>query len=163
MPVAERLRRFLQAAGAEFALVRHPRATSARAAARAAHVPEDRTAKAVLVGDAAGYVVAVLPATRTIALDALRAFLHREVTVAREAELTQLFEDCEPGTMPGVGRPYGLPTVVDESLLAAPDLYLETGDPGALVRLRASEFLRLVDGAPRASFTVLRESAAPGR
>jgi Ala-tRNA(Pro) deacylase len=163
MPVAERLRRFLQAAGAEFALVRHPPAATARAAARAAHVPEERTAKAVLVGDDAGYVVAVLPATRRIALDALGAFLHRDVTLSGEADLSRLFGDCEPGTMPGVGRPYGLPTVVDESLFAAPDLYLESGNRGALVHLRASEFLRLIAGAPRASFTILHESAAAGR
>lgn len=162
MPLARRLRRFLKEAGAEFQVVRHTRADTAREAARAAHVPEERTAKSVLLRDQAGYLVALLPASRRIALDALGAILRRRLTVAREDDVGEIFPDCERGSVPAVARPYGLPIVIDESLLEGGDLYFEAGDRAELVHMRAAEFLRLVAGAPRACFTVRPASEAPG-
>ena len=163
MPLARRVRRFLQAAGAEFQLVPHARASTARGAAHAAHVPEECTAKSVLLVDGAGYIVAVIPASRRLELATLEALLHRRVTVAHEDAVDWLFGDCERGAVPAIARPYGVPIVIDESLLAERDVYFEGGDHAELVHMRASEFSRLAAGAPRASFTVLRGSAAPGR
>jgi Ala-tRNA(Pro) deacylase len=151
MPVPIRLRRFLEAADADFQIL------------DAGRVPSGLAARSVLLADERGYFVAVVPASRALALGALEAIRHASVSVASDGAGAALFDDCRPGSIPALARPYGLPIVVDEGVLASRDVYLEGGDGEGLVHMRAAEFLRLVAGAPRGAFTVRRESAAPGR
>lgn len=151
MPVPTRLRRFLEAADAEFQIL------------DAGRVPRGLAARSVLLADEHGYFVAVVPSSRALSLGAIEAIRHGTVSMAREDACAALFDDCRPGAVPALARPYGLPIVVDEGVLASRDVYFEGGDGEGLVQMRAAEFLRLVAGAPRGAFTVRRESAAPGR
>jgi Ala-tRNA(Pro) deacylase len=147
------MRRFLEAAGARYRVVRHPPAAETGEAAHAAQVPAERTARSVLLEDASGYVVAVLPSSRELELDALGAQLHRRLALAPDAERRRLFRDCAPGAVPALARPYGVPIAIDESLVAGDELWFEAGDPAELVQMRAREFLRLAAGARLGTFS----------
>ena len=79
--------------------------------------------------------------------------LERHLELASEAELSQLFRDCEVGALPPVGAAFGIPTVVDDSLMNAPDVWFEAGDHEDLVHMRGIEFLSLFTGARHGRFS----------
>ena len=75
---------------------------------RPAGFQADRVAKAVVLRDEYGYVLAILPASHHIRLQDLRMQLGLDVDLAAEYEIEELFDDCVPGAIPPVGECYGL-------------------------------------------------------
>ncbi len=151
--ISLRLLEFLEWRGVDYEILAHPPTGDALHTAEAAHVPGDRLAKAVILKDAQGYVMAVLPATHHVDLEALRALLGRPLAFAREEELPALFQDCAPGAIPPLGPAYGLEMVVDEALSDDPEIYFEAGDHRDLVRVDAADFAALIEGARRGRFS----------
>jgi Ala-tRNA(Pro) deacylase len=153
MAIAARLKWFLDSRGAHYDLVPHPHTSTSLETAEAARVPGGRVAKCVLLEDERGYLMAVLPASHRIRIRELTEQLERSLELASESELGQLFGDCELGAVPPVGAAYGLPTVVDDSLLSAPEVYFEAGDHEDLVHLSGVEFLSLLAGSRHGRFS----------
>jgi Ala-tRNA(Pro) deacylase len=153
MAIAARLKWYLDANGVQYDIVPHPHTASSHETAAAAHIPEDQLAKSVVLEDEQGYVLAVLPASRRVAIGELREQLNRSVELATEGELGELFEDCETGAIPAVGAAYGIPSVVDDALLEALEIYFEAGDHEDLVHMRGEEFLGLLSGSPHGRFS----------
>jgi len=63
------------------------------------------------------------------------------VRIATEAELEEVFADCEPGALPPFGRLYGLTTILDASLSGGAEIVFvgqhpTRGSPDAVPRLR---------------------------
>jgi Ala-tRNA(Pro) deacylase len=52
-----------------------------------------------------------------------------------------------------VGECYGLETIVDRSIDAQPEIYLEGGDHEILVHMNKEEFSKLMAGAVHSSFS----------
>ncbi len=152
MPIASRLRTYLNERRVPFEVVPHPHTASSRETAREAHVDADRLAKSVLVVDERGYLLAVLPASRRLSLRALREETGRQLSLATEPELGGIFADCEVGAVPPIGAAYGVPTIVDEELLHLPDVWFDAGDHHDLVHVRGADFAELLRGAARARF-----------
>ena len=154
MTIAPKLDHFLAARGTQYEVLDHPRTHSSAATAQAAHVPGRRLAKAVVVEDNEGYLLAVVPSTHHLALSELGEALHRRpLRLARESELPPLFADCEPGALPALGAAYGMPTVIEEELDAQPEIYFEAGDHEHMVHMTHAEFLRATHGVRRAHFS----------
>ena len=149
MGIARRLEWYLNHQGVAHEIIPHPRTGSSRQTARVAHVDEDHLAKSVLLEDERGYLLSVLPASRRVSLEDLRRQLDRRLELATEAELSEIFDDCQVGAVPPVGRAYGIPTVVDEALLHLEDVYFEAGEHQDLVHVRGAEFARLMAGTPQ--------------
>lgn len=127
--------------------VSHRHTLTALETASEAGVPRDRIAKGVLFCSDDDYVLAVVPAGRRVDAVALSALLgQRELNLASEDELANLFPDCELGAVPAVGAAYGLSSVVDDALLVGDDVYLEAGDHQNLVRVAGQDFRRLMSG-----------------
>jgi Ala-tRNA(Pro) deacylase len=106
-------------------------------------------AKCVILEDSGGYLMAVLPATHKLDLDALGLRLNRRLVLATDYELPDLFKDCEIGALPPLGQVYGIDTIVDDSLAHSPDVYFEAGDHVTLIHVKGKDFLRLMAGALR--------------
>lgn len=153
MAIAARLKWYLDANGVQYDIIPHPHTVSSHETAAVAHVSEDQLAKSVVLEDEEGYLLAVLPASRRVAIGELREQLNRSVELAGEGELGELFEDCETGAIPPVGAAYGIPSVVDDSLFEASEVYFEAGDHEDLVRMRAEEFLGLLSGSRHGRFS----------
>jgi len=126
--------------------------TSARTA-EASHVPGDRLAKGVVLRRDDGYMLAVMPASHHLRLTELRAQLGDNLEMANEAEINELFRDCANGAVPAVGKCYGLNIIVDESIEAQPEIYMEAGDHETLLHLSHAQFARLTANALHGRFS----------
>jgi len=149
MTVAASVVRVLADHGTAYDLVAHPKSFSSTENANAAHVAEDHIAKGVLLRDARGYVLAVIPASEWVDLHRLQAVLGRDLSMAQEQEIDRHFSDCVPGAVPPLGEAYGLEMVLDESLTSLSRIYFEGGDHEHLVQLDGDQFNALMLGVRR--------------
>lgn len=124
-------------------LVHQPAFTSQELAARE-HVPGMKVAKPVLVRADDEYILCVLPATTHVDLDRIaRLSGHRRVALAREAELAEVFDDCELGAEPPFGEPYGVPTWMDATLQADDYVVFQAGTHNHAVKIARTDYERL--------------------
>jgi Ala-tRNA(Pro) deacylase len=157
MFIPERLSAYLQAHLDGYDICHHRRTRGSADTARAAHVPPHLLAKAVVLEDEAGCLMAVVAGDRYVRLGRLSQLLdRRHLRLADEARIAELFPDCERGAVPAVGMAWGLQTVVDEELGTLDVVYLECGDHERLLRLNRAQFDALMHGARRARFSDLR-------
>ncbi len=152
MTIPDKVRSFMRARGVDYELVRHPKSESTHETAGAAHVPDDHIAKAVVVKDASGYALAVIPGDRWLKLDALNSELDRSFELASEGEIEGLFPDCRLGAVPPLGEAYGLESYVDESVLALGKAYLEAGDHQSVLSVSGDGLRALLSGVRRGHF-----------
>lgn len=138
---------YLADRGIQYQLLQHPHSESSRESAHKAHVPADHLAKAVVLRDSQGYVMAVVPANHWLRMKAVRDDLGRPLMLCGEKELESLFVDCRPGAIPPLGPAYGFETLVDDDLLALADVYFEAGDHEQLVHTDGEGFRSLLKGA----------------
>ena len=144
MHIATRLKEYLDSTGISYECVQHTRTATTLAAAREAKVPAAGVAKCVLLGDEQGYVLAILPASHRLDLERVEHQLQRRLALVDEAELGQVFADCALGAVPAMGKPYGIPTLLDPELLERIDLYFEAGNHEHLVHLSGLAFRALL-------------------
>ncbi len=153
MTIAKRLSEYLANAGIEYEVVNHPFTVSASRTAQAAHITGDRVAKTLVLHDDQGYLLAVVPSTHRVELDAIGPKLGRRLNLATEKEIADLFDDCELGAIPPVGAAYGLKVMLDESLTDQEDVYFEGGDHRNLVHVNSAAFAKAMEGAERGRFS----------
>jgi Ala-tRNA(Pro) deacylase len=131
-------------------VITHNRTKSSLATAHVSAVPEDNLAKGVLIRRKDGYLLAIVPASCQVQLNAVGRWLRQPVSLATEEEVAETFGDCDPGSVPPVGGAYGLPAVMDERLEGFHDIYFEGGDHQTLVHVTGREFQRLMANIPHA-------------
>lgn len=153
MTIAKRLQKFMEEHDVEYDVVMHRPTPSSSKTAQVSHVSGHRIAKGVVLKDEDGYTLAVLPATRHVRLNALQEWLHRNFALASEEEIGEIFADCDLGAIPAMGDAYGLPTLVDETIEDAPEIYVEAGDHKCLLHMKGNTFRRLVEGANHGHFS----------
>ncbi len=149
MSIATSVQNYLAREGVPYGTILHEHTRDSTHTAQAAHIPGDRLAKCVVLSDDHGYLMAVIPSTHKVDLGALHRQFSRNLGLATDRELIELFKDCEPGALPPLGLAYGIDMILDESLADSPDIYFEAGDHRALVHTSGGDFLRLMANAPR--------------
>ena len=152
MSIAMTVQKYLRKMQVPYDILPHYRTGSSLETARVAHVSAHRLAKAVLLDDDAGYLMAVLPASEQVDLGMLGEQLGRSVGLATELEVMEVFKDCDMGAIPPLGTAYGVPMIVDEELMREPELYFEAGSHVELVHMDCMQFMRLCEGASLAHF-----------
>ena len=153
MAIAKKLERYLQATGVDYEVLPHPRSAYSAQTARRSRIPLHCLAKPVLFEDEYGYVMAIVPAARRVDVGRLGAQLHRQLELATEAEIDDLFRDCEAGAVPALASPYRIPTVYDESLVGLSDVYFEAGDHDDVIHVRGEDFLELLSDSLHGRFS----------
>jgi len=148
MAIAKSLTRYLNEREVEYKLVPHEHSATSLETAHKAHIPAHQVAKAVVLCDDAGYVLGVLPATRTLEIDWVNAELNRELTLACEDKFAELFKDCETGAVPALGGAYGIQVIWDDDLKYTADVYIEAGDHEHLIWLERKSFHKLMKSLP---------------
>src|SRR5687767_9238899 len=86
MTIAIILQQYLDDQDVPYDVLAHQRTRTARQTARVSEVPADCLAKAVVLRDGQGYVMAVLPASCQLDKAQLWRLLHRPVELAEEDE-----------------------------------------------------------------------------
>ena len=153
MSIATRVEAHIRGCGKPYDIVTHARSLNSAQTAEAAHVPGDKLIKCVVLRDDQGYVVAVLASTGFVRIGKLDRELKRKLRLATEAELRNLFTDCELGSIPPLGAAYGLKTVMDDSLANQPEVFFEAGDHECLIHMRGADFMALLQDAGHARFS----------
>jgi Ala-tRNA(Pro) deacylase len=153
MSIAPTLKRYLTAEDIQYEEIPHELTMSSTRTAEASHISGDRLAKGVVLRSDRGYMLAVMPASHHLRLSELRAQLGDKVDMASETEINQLFRDCAHGAVPAVGKCYGLNIIVDDSIEAQPEIYMEAGDHQTLLHLSQAQFARLTANALHGHFS----------
>ena len=152
MTVSPTLQKYLDQT-VTYDVIPHTPTSSSTRTAEACHVPGDALAKAVVLRRDGGYMMAILPASHHLHLSALKMQLGHKVDLASEEEVAKLFGDCERGAVPPVGECFGLDVIVDDSIDAQSEIYMEGGDHATLIRLDREQFARLTAKAWHGHFT----------
>jgi Ala-tRNA(Pro) deacylase len=155
MTIAHTLKNFLDSKQVPYELIAHRHTATSLRSAGTAHVDPSRVAKAVLLEEDlehSHYVVAVLPAVCRLQLGDAGRKLGRKVRLATEEDAVMLFADCETGAIPALGPAYGVDTIVEDRLLAEPQVYFEAGDHEHLVRMATQDFVRVLGDCPHGQF-----------
>jgi Ala-tRNA(Pro) deacylase len=153
MSTAPTLQKYLAAENIQYEEIQHELSLSSTRTAEACHISGDRLAKGVVLRCDGEYMLAVMPASHHLRLSELRTKLGDNVDMADETEISQLFRDCAHGAVPAVGKCYGLDIIVDDSIEAQPEIYMEAGDHQTLLHLTHAQFARLTANAPHARFS----------
>lgn len=153
MAIADTVKNFLAEKSVNYDLVTHPHTGSSHETAEASHVSEDHIAKAVIVKDASGYTMVVVPANYYVEMKNVRKELDREFELVEEDEFAKLFADCEPGAVPPTGPAYNIETYLDEGLTSLANVYFESGDHEHLVHVSGEDFKHLLSGVRHGHFS----------
>jgi len=147
MAISPTLHKYLAAEHIEYDEIPHVLTMSSARTAQACHVSGDRLAKAIVLRRDGGYMLAVLPASHQLRLADLKARLGDDIAMASESEIDRLFADCAHGAVPAAGICYGLDVIVDDSIQAQPEIFIEAGDHETLLHLGRTQFARLTANA----------------
>ncbi len=148
MGIAISLQQYLNGRGVPYDLVTHDRTSSSLATARASAISEDNLAKGVLLRRDDGYLLAIVPASCRVQIEALSQYLKQPIVLASETEASTIFGDCEIGSLPPVAEAYDLSAVIDDTLENQSDIYFEGGDHRTLVHLTGPAFHQLMQDVP---------------
>lgn len=119
MPLAQNVSEFLKSSRVAYEIIQHPLAFTAQEVAASVHVTGKEVAKTLVVNADGKYLMAVIPAPHKLNFKALKETIGaKEVRLATETELSQLFPECEVGAMPPFGNLYGMPVYVSSALKA---------------------------------------------
>ena len=157
MAIAITLKSYLDGHHVQFDTVEHPHTESAVDSAKSAHVPLHQMAKAVVLEDSDGFIVAVLPSNNRLNLGWVNEELERNLKLATENELKALFKDCDTGAIPALSNAYGLKVIWDDQLKHASDIYIEAGDHEHLIHLVGEDFRHLMSRLPHSVISAGKE------
>jgi Ala-tRNA(Pro) deacylase len=142
---ATKLKQFLDTNHVKYVSITHSKAYTAQGIAAAAHISGKELAKTVMITVDSDVAMAVLPASETVNLDALKSALGaRKVDLASERQFRDAFPDCELGAMPPFGNLYGFRVYVDETLTRDQEIAFNAGTHLELIKLAYEDFARLV-------------------
>ena len=111
------------------------------------NINPNQIAKAVVLKDIRGMLMAVLPGPHALDIDAINRQLHRNLREAGAEDYQSVFSDCSPGVLPPLGEAYGFETVIDDGLLDQDLVYFVSGNNNELVRISGYDFQLLHSNA----------------
>jgi len=136
---------YLENSGARYSHSVHTPAKTALATADAERMPAHEFAKCVIYFTETGFGMAVVPADRFVDLGELGRLLGMTyIRLANEAEMAELFPDCELGAMPPFGNIYNMPVVVDRETAAGEFIAFTISSHRDVVRMSFEDFRRMV-------------------
>ena len=139
------IRESLASRGIPFEEMRHRTAYTAREVARREHVSGHRFAKVVAALADGRPIELILPASRRIDLELLRHALGaRQVRLATEQEMAEVFTDCEIGAIPALRHWVGVPVLMDRSMPTDGDVVFQAGTHTEAVRLPFRDWYEMV-------------------
>lgn len=137
-------RSYLERTGVRYMWSQHDTAYTAQDLAHQEHISGERVVKPVLIQADGQFVLCALPASYFIDLeqlcDELRA---NNAQLADEQMLRQMFPECEVGAEPPIGKLFGIPTILDDSLIDELELTFQAGTHQDAVTMSAADYIKL--------------------
>jgi Ala-tRNA(Pro) deacylase len=145
MAIAKKLRDYLKQNKIRFQVLQHPVAYSAARVAAAQHVSGDQVVKPVIIEADGNYVMAILTASHLIDLNKIKKITGaKQVNLATEEEIAQLFPDFEVGAEPPFGNLYGMAVYADTHVPENEEIFFNGGNHTDVVKMRTHDFMELV-------------------
>lgn len=137
---------YLDEKGCAYKVTEHKPVYTAEQLASAEHVSGRQVAKPVVIRADGRFYLCVLPADRRIDLYALQKHLKaKNVRLADEREMNQLFADAELGAEPPLGNLYNLPTLMDKKLAKDKEILFQAGSHEQAVWMSMKQYKKLAD------------------
>ncbi|MET0069582.1 MAG: YbaK/EbsC family protein [Candidatus Thiodiazotropha sp.] len=153
MSISNTVRTYMEGQSIPYEVITHKHTQSSIESAGAAHIKSHSLAKAVIVKEGEEFMMVVVPSDYHVHMGKLHQLLERDVGLATEGELAQLFPDCDLGAIPPLGTAFKLITLVDRALLNRPEIYFESGDHEHLIKVTGEEFAHLLGDAETADIS----------
>lgn len=161
MTIAQRVQSYLHRQGVQYSRRRHPYSTRSAHTAYSCGIPVEQMVKGVLVQDEAGqHVLVLIPANRQLSLFHLSQVMRRGFALVGEDQVQAQFQDCCDGAVPALGQAYNLETVIDDSLLRQPQVFMEAGDHEELIQLSQEQFRSLTRDCICGYFSISSQTGA---
>ncbi|UCD76192.1 MAG: YbaK/EbsC family protein [Phycisphaerales bacterium] len=142
---AKKLKDFLDKNNIRYVTINHSPAYTAQGIAHIAHISGKELAKTVILKADGKLVMAVLPATHKVNLDAFRkATGAQSVELAEERDFEHTFPGCELGAMPPFGNLWDVPVYVAERLAEDEVIAFNAGSHTELIQMSYTDFEQLV-------------------
>ncbi len=146
MSSSTKIKEYLDRENVSFEALEHSLAYTAMEVAGSKHIPGKQMAKTVIVKIDGQFIMCVLPATHNIDFDKLKAVCGaKEVQLAKEKEIAQLFPGYDIGAEPPFGNLFGLKVIVDKNLEENQIIAFNAGTHTDLCKVKYKDFLRLVN------------------
>jgi Ala-tRNA(Pro) deacylase len=151
----------LELRGIPFQELHHPEAYTAQEVAQREHFSGHRVAKVVVVLVDSRPVELILPASRHVNLERVRAVLNgRAVRLASEEEMEKFFTDCEVGAIPALRHGKDVGVLMDRALNGEGDILFQAGTHADAIRLNFRDWYEMVNPQV-ATFSEPAETASP--
>ncbi|WP_040439780.1 aminoacyl-tRNA deacylase [Algicola sagamiensis] len=149
MAIAITLEEYFSNNKIDYELIKHRHTNTAFNSAAAAHVPSEQVSKAVILGNSKNeYLMAIVPANRRLLLESVNKMMGEHFHLIAEAELKDIFQDCEVGAIPSAAAAYQMNALVDDTLFKNEQVYIEAGDHEHLVKVNSTQFSSMMMNAP---------------
>ncbi len=140
------IKSMLDRRGIPYEELHHRVVFSAQEVAEAEHISGHRVAKVVVVYADGRPVELILPASRRVVLDRVREILGaRDVRLASEAEMAQVFNDCETGATPPLRHWKDVTVLMDFAMEVPGDIVFQAGTHEDTIRLKYQDWFALVN------------------
>lgn len=161
MNLPDVVRVHLDQQGLSYRLIDCPSVESLIQAAAKLDIPPRQIARTVLLRDAAGLAMAILPCSYILDFSMLCQVLQRDLDPLYGVETHGFFEKygCKTGCHPPLPGAFAIPALADASLIVDDhaEIYFDGGNGDALVSMRADDFRKLLAAARWEHFAVSPE------
>ncbi len=152
MIIAAKLKKFLDQYRISYQVFSHEKTVTLFDAQKAMRLKAETIVRTVMLKDEQGYVLVALPLTRQLDFSHIHKKLKRKLKIASRQEVDGLYCDCEPGSHPPFGEPYGVKMIIDAAIFDCKHIYFEPGTHTSMVRMSIEDFQFLTQGAMISTF-----------
>jgi Ala-tRNA(Pro) deacylase len=139
------IRKMLEFRGIPFEQLQHAEVYTSQEVAQREHVSGHRVAKVVVVMADDRPVELILPASRHVSLERVRAVLNaQEVRLATEPEMQKFFTECEVGAVPALRHWKDVKVVMDRSLQVQGGILFQAGTHADAIYLNFQDWYEMV-------------------
>jgi len=111
------------------------------------NIKPQQIARAHLLKDFRGLLMAIIPAPSQLDICALNSLLHRNLQFADERDFSAIFANCAADAIPPLGEAYNIETIIDDRLMEHEYVYFSSGQAHELIRMSANDFQMLHSNA----------------
>ncbi len=157
MIIAASIKQILQCNRFNYIALQHKRLSSLEQAASLLNIDPNQVLIVDVVADSHGELLVVYPLGRKINFDLCKQILKRDLKLLPNIRINRIFNDCEAGSWPAIGHPYGIDVIIDHSVKKLPKVYFASGSHTALLQMVTTDYMQLNSRAKIFNFTETRE------
>lgn len=158
MPVASKVVQFFNRFGISYQALHHGKATQLSEAIKQAQADPQYAVTSCLLVDQKGPIQVVYPFESELNIETINETLNRRFQRVPDVQAAKFYKDCDPGMFPTFGMAYGLPVIVDSSLMEHEHVFASCGCFSTTLKLKKSAFQLAMKGAIKGNVAISRQA-----